>query len=90
MKQLSYRIYVELDDGDSIAIDEIMSNIRADYSTLEKAKAAIKKNAEKIRVFDDDTVTIVGISIVEVLYTDDDIESEVIENYSAAELANMI
>lgn len=95
MKQLFYRVYAELDNNDIIAIDEIMPDIKADHTTLEKVKATLKKNAEKIRTkkppFDvDDTANIVRVSIVEILLTDDDIESEVIEEYSVEELANII
>ena len=78
MKQLFYRVYAELDDNDIIAIDEIMPNIKADHNTLEKVKATLKKNAEKIRTkkppFDvDDTANIVRVGIVEILFIDDDI-----------------
>lgn len=95
MKQLFYRVYAELDNNDIIALDEIMPGIKADNNTLEKVKATLKKNAEKIRTkkppFDvDDTANIVRVSIVEILLTDDDIESEVIEEYSIEELANII
>lgn len=95
MKQLFYRVYAELDDNDLIAIDELMPNIKADHNTLEKAKATLKKNAEKIRTkkapFDvDDTANIVRVSIFEVLFTDYYVESEIIEEYSIEELANII
>lgn len=95
MKQLFYRVYAELDNNDIIAIDEIMPSIKADHITLEKVKATLKKNAEKIRTkkppFDvDDIANIVRVTIVEILLTDDDIESEVIEEYSIEELANII
>lgn len=89
MKSLSYRLYVNFEnavDSDSLCVDEI-SDIEAEYSTLDDAKKAIKENTYKIKSlkpFND--LQVVSISIVEVLDTNYDIETEEIAKYPISEV----
>jgi len=83
MKQIYYVIYVNLSDGDAICLDELINNVKADYSTFSAAKNAIIKNKQKIKSIKAiNTSDIVGVSIVEVFDDGNDIQSKQVAMYS--------
>ena len=87
MKSLTYNLYLNLSDGDCLSTEDFEElTFNAESSTIEKAKAKIKKNAKKIRAIKIGKVDVSSVSIVEVLDKGGDIETEEVEVYPVDKL----